>query len=357
MDQKQIEDIVRSVMASMGQPQSQPQAPAASTPACHAACASEAVVESCALDLGSAEAKAWIGVQHPHRAEVLTELKRSTAARVCTGRAGPRPRTQALLRFLADHSRSKDTVLKEVPEAWVKAQGLLEVRSEISDKNLYLTRPDMGRRLSPEAIDALKAQCVMDPDVQVVVSDGLSTDAITANYEEILPPLLAGLKQAGLKVGTPFFVRYGRVKIEDQIGEILGAKVVVSDGLSTDAITANYEEILPPLLAGLKQAGLKVGTPFFVRYGRVKIEDQIGEILGAKVVILLVGERPGLGQSESLSCYAVYSPRVATTVEADRTCISNIHQGGTPPVEAAAVIVDLAKRMLEQKASGINMSR
>lgn len=155
-------------------------------------------------------------------------------------------------------------MLKEVPEAWVKAQGLLEVRSEISDKNLYLTRPDMGRRLSPEAIDALKAQCVMDPDVQVVVSDGLSTDAITANYEEILPPLLAGLKQAGLKVGTPFFVRYGRVKIE----------------------------------------------------------DQIGEILGAKVVILLVGERPGLGQSESLSCYAVYSPRVATTVEADRTCIS-----------------------------------
>ncbi|STU64148.1 ethanolamine ammonia-lyase small subunit [Klebsiella pneumoniae subsp. ozaenae] len=89
-------------------------------------------------------------------------------------------------------------------------------------------------------------------------------------------------------------------------------QVVVSDGLSTDAITANYEEILPPLLAGLKQAGLKVGTPFFVRYGRVKIEDQIGEILGAKVVILLVGERPGLGQSESLSCYAVYSPRVAT---------------------------------------------
>ena len=71
----------------------------------------------------------------------------------------------------------------------------------------------------------------------------------------------------------------------------------------------------------------------------------------------LVGERPGLGQSESLSCYAVYSPRMATTVEADRTCISNIHQGGTPPVEAAAVIVDLAKRMLEQKASGINMTR
>ncbi|MBG2635446.1 ethanolamine ammonia-lyase subunit EutC [Klebsiella michiganensis] len=297
MDQKQIEEIVRSVMASMGQPQTAAAAPEATVTKCASRC--EVAAESCALDLGSPEAKGWIGVQQPHRAEVLAELKRSTAARVCTGRAGPRPRTLALLRFLADHSRSKDTVLKEVPEEWVKTQGLLEVRSEISDKNLYLTRPDMGRRLSPEAIDALKAQCVANPDVQVVVSDGLSTDAITVNYEEILPPLLAGLKQAGLKVGTPFFVRYGRVKIE----------------------------------------------------------DQIGEILGAKVVILLVGERPGLGQSESLSCYAVYSPRVATTVEADRTCISNIHQGGTPPVEAAAVIVDLAKRMLEQKASGINMTR
>ena len=297
MDQKQIEDIVRSVMASMGQPQTAAQAPEAAVAKCASRC--EVTAESCALDLGSPEAKGWIGVQQPHRAEVLAELKRSTAARVCTGRAGPRPRTLALLRFLADHSRSKDTVLKEVPEEWVKTQGLLEVRSEISDKNLYLTRPDMGRRLSPEAIEALKTQCVANPDVQVVVSDGLSTDAITVNYEEILPPLLSGLKQAGLKVGTPFFVRYGRVKIE----------------------------------------------------------DQIGEILGAKVVILLVGERPGLGQSESLSCYAVYSPRVATTVEADRTCISNIHQGGTPPVEAAAVIVDLAKRMLEQKASGINMTR
>ena len=298
MDQKQIEEIVRSVMASMGESQPQAQAPAVQAQCSTTQCAAP-TGESCAMDLGSAEAKAWIGVENPHRAEVLTELRRSTAARVCTGRAGPRPRTQALLRFLADHSRSKDTVLKEVPEEWVKAQGLLEVRSEISDKNLYLTRPDMGRRLCAEAVEALKAQCVANPDVQVVISDGLSTDAITVNYEEILPPLLSGLKQAGLKVGTPFFVRYGRVKIE----------------------------------------------------------DQIGELLGAKAVILLVGERPGLGQSESLSCYAVYSPCVATTVEADRTCISNIHQGGTPPVEAAAVIVDLAKRMLEQKASGINMTR
>ncbi|NHB93572.1 ethanolamine ammonia lyase small subunit [Photorhabdus cinerea] len=255
--------------------------------------------ESCTLDLGSLEAKQWIGVQKPNRMEVLQELRRSTVSRVCTGRSGPRPRTQALLRFLADHSRSKDTVLKEVPVEWIEKHGLLEVQSQVSDKNLYLTRPDLGRKLSANAVETLLTQCKTSPDVQVVISDGLSTDAITTNYEDLVPPLLKGLEQAGMCIGIPFFVRYGRVKIEDQIGELLKAKVVV----------------------------------------------------------LLIGERPGLGQSESLSCYAVYKPTVEKTVEADRTCISNIHRGGTPPIEAAAIIVDLAKNMLEQQASGIALSR
>lgn len=83
MDQKQIEEIVRSVMASMGQA-----APAPSEAKCATTnCAAPVTSESCALDLGSAEAKAWIGVENPHRADVLTELRRSTVARVCTGRA------------------------------------------------------------------------------------------------------------------------------------------------------------------------------------------------------------------------------------------------------------------------------
>lgn len=95
MDQKQIEEIVRSVMASMGQAAAAPsEAKCATT-----TCATPVTSESCVLDLGSAEAKAWIGVENPHRADVLTELRRSTVARVCTGRAGPRPRTCALLRF------------------------------------------------------------------------------------------------------------------------------------------------------------------------------------------------------------------------------------------------------------------
>ncbi len=300
MDQKQIEDIVRAVMGKIGTVNmSSVQGAISNTASNNSASASSTQADGGTLpDLGDKSFKDWIGVINPKHPEVLEELKKSTASRVCSGRIGTRPRTTSLLRFLADHSRSKDTVLQNVPEEWIQKTGLLEVQSEVTDKDQYLTRPDMGRRLSKEAADTILAKCKKNPQVQVVISDGLSTDAITANYDEILQPLLKGLENAKLDVGTPFFVRYGRVKIE----------------------------------------------------------DQIGELLGAKVVILLVGERPGLGQSESLSCYMVYSP-TAATVEADRTCISNIHKGGTPPVEAAAVIVDLTKMMLEQKASGIGLKR
>lgn len=292
MDQRQIEDIVRAVMEKIGGGSASGQAKAPGG-------VSASLEDGGTLpDLGSESVKNWIGVQKPKHEEVLQELRKCTASRVCSGRIGARPRTTSLLRFLADHSRSKDTVLQDVPGEWLQKTGLIEVHSEITDKDEYLTRPDRGRRLSKAAIDTINAQCKRNPQVQVVVSDGLSTDAITANYDEILPPLIKGLESARLDVGTPFFVRYGRVKLE----------------------------------------------------------DQIGELIGAKVVILLIGERPGLGQSESLSCYMVYSP-TAETVEADRTCISNIHHGGTPPVEAAAVIVDLAKRMLEQKASGIALNK
>ncbi|MDR0380344.1 MAG: ethanolamine ammonia-lyase subunit EutC [Candidatus Accumulibacter sp.] len=291
MDQRQIEDIVRAVMEKIGSGDKGGERSGTGSGI------SSAAVDGVLPDLGSDEVKNWIGVQNPKRLEVLQELKRSTASRVCCGRVGMRPRTTSFLRFLADHSRSKDTVLQDVPREWIEKAGLLEVQSEITDKDQYLTRPDMGRRLSKEAIEVVGAKCKKNPQIQVIVSDGLSTDAITANYDEILPPLMKGLESAKFDVGTPFFVRYGRVKIE----------------------------------------------------------DQIGELLGAKVVILLIGERPGLGQSESLSCYMVYGP-TAETVEADRTCISNIHHGGTPPVEAAAVIVDLARKMLEQKVSGIALN-
>ena len=285
MNEAQIAEIVRAVMRELEQTSTTLAPP-------------ETPVPGELPDLGSEEARLWVGVTEPKSADVLTELRRSTRARVCAGRSGPRPRTQSLLRFLADHARSKETVLSEIPAEWVQRAGLLEVQTEITEKGQYLTRPDLGRTLSAQGLEIVKTQCIKAPDVQLLISDGLSTEATTANFDDIVPPLIRGLESLQLKAGTPLFVRFGRVKVE----------------------------------------------------------DQIGELLQAKVVILLIGERPGLGQSESLSCYMVYQP-TSQTVEAERTCISNIHRGGTPPVEAAAVIAELAARMLKEQASGIALGK
>lgn len=308
MDQSVIDQLVRDVLGHIAQEKT------ASVPGVAAKAAAKVLARSPTeaapttaqnslaepglADLGREEIRTWVGVRSARKPEVVESLRAATRARVCVGRAGPRPRTVSMLRFLADHSRSKDTVLSEISPDWVKAAGLLELHTQVTEINQYLTRPDLGRILCDDGKAQLREKCVQHPDVQIVVSNGLSTEAITANFDEILPPL----------------TRY------------------------------------------LTSAGLSLGTPMFVRFGRVKVEDQIGQLLGAKVVILLIGERPGLGQSESLSCYMVYQP-TAKTVEAERTCISNIHRSGTPPVEAAAVIAELAGNMIRHQASGIALSQ
>ena len=249
-------------------------------------------------DIGERAYKKQCGVKSAHKPEVLGELLKTTEARIAVGKKGVRPPLTAYLRFLADHARSKGTVFKEVPQDWLDKNNLWSIRTQATDKNIYLTRPDLGRLLAPETVAELKKRYPTPAQVQIVLSDGLSTDALLHNYEEILPPLVNGLKNSGFSVGEPFFMHYGRVKAEDVIGEALGCDVVV----------------------------------------------------------LLIGERPGLGQSESMSCYAVYRP-TAQTIESDHTVISNIHQGGIPPVEGAAVIVDLVRDMLKHKASGIELAR
>ncbi len=312
MDEQQIQQIVSSVLRQLGEKTAQGKVqliPANNndvTPANTAGSTRETSRETPPAgdsgpgleDLGTEKFKKWIGIEHPLNQSVIEDLARQTTARICVGRAGPRPRTTPMLRFLADHARSKDTVTTEIPSEWLQKHDLLEIQSRISNKEQYLTRPDLGRRLSDEAIKILTEKCKKSPTVQVVISDGLSTDAVVHNYEELLPPLLNGLKSAGLETGTLVFLRYGRVKAQDEIGELLQAEVNV----------------------------------------------------------LLIGERPGLGQSDSLSCYAIYKP-TSESIESDRTVISNIHQGGTPPVEAAAVIVDLVKAMMAQKTSGIDLKR
>ncbi len=305
MDEKSIQSIVNSVLRELGETSIQSgqitkvnAADTGKVPAAKPATAANPDSGEGLEDLSEDKFIHWNGILNAHKPSINDDMIGQTAARVCQGRAGPRPRTISLLRFVADHSRSKDTVIKELAPEWLADHDLWEVQSRAADKSEYLTRPDLGRLLSDEGKKTVLERCKKSPQVQVVISDGLSTDAVTHNYDEIIPPLLKGLESAGFDVGTPFFLRYGRVKAQDEIGEILQAD-------------AN---------------------------------------------LMLIGERPGLGQSESLSCYCVYKPTV-DTVESDRMVISNIHAAGTPPVEAAAVIVDLTKKMLEQKASGLNLKR
>ena len=201
MDQSEIDRLVQTVLQQMGyaghstsQALTATVAPVApqAAPVATEMTSAKSDEGDCLPDIGTDEYKYWIGIEAPHNRQVLEELRRSTQARVCVGRSGPRPRTTSLLRFLADHSRSKDTVLKEISAEWVNRVGLFEVQSQAGDKDEYLTRPDKGRLLSAAGLEDILQRCKKSPQVQVVVSDGLSTDAITANLDEIQPPLLKG---------------------------------------------------------------------------------------------------------------------------------------------------------------------
>ena len=109
-------------------------------------------------------------------------------------------------------------------------------------------------------------------------------------------------------------------------------------------------------LDALKGRGLHVGTPFFVRFGRVAGEDQVAELVGAKVVCVLIGERPGLGSAESMSAYIAYNARVGMP-EARRTVVSNIHKDGISAAEAGAYIAELIEKIYHAKASGVELQQ
>ena len=131
-------------------------------------------------------------------------------------------------------------------------------------------------------------------------------------------------------------------------------QIVVGDGLSAKAIDANIEDVFSSCKAGLQAKGYNLGKDIFVKNARVGIVNCIGEILKPELILLFIGERPGLGTAESMIAYLTYRP-VAGTVEADRTMISNIHKGGIPPVEAGAQIVSLVDKILTQKTSGLDL--
>jgi ethanolamine ammonia-lyase small subunit len=246
--------------------------------------------------LKTKESKASSALSDEKKEEYLADLRKKTPARIAVGRAGSRPKTNTWLQFRYDHAAAVDAVYGEVPTEILDRLNFFQVHSKVQDKEEYIRRPDLGRRLSDDSKTTVKAKCQHAPTVQIVASNGLSAIAIEENLEDVY----LSLKQS------------------------------------------------------LANLNIEVGTSFYVDKGRVALMDEIGEILQPDIVIILIGERPGLVSAESLSAYICYKPRIGT-IEADRMVVSNIHKGGIPPVEAGAYLGTVIQKILKYEASGVSL--
>lgn len=291
MDEKNLRAIIEQVLAEMNvnadveqiaqactEPQ-QPQAESGELP-----------------DVTTIDIRRQYLVKNPEHGEEYAELKMAAPCRLGIGKAGARYNTLPQLEFRAAHSAAQDAVFSDVDMDFVESQGLFTIQSQCDSKDTYLTRPDLGRKLSAEAVATLKEKAKKNPTVQIYVSDGLSSAAVAANVADLMPAIMQGL--------------------------------------------SSYN--------------IDVGTPFFVKYGRVGIMDEVSELTGATVTCVLIGERPGLITAESMSAYITYKGTVGMP-EARRTVVSNIHRSGTIPAEAGAHIAEIIKIMLEKKASGTDL--
>jgi ethanolamine ammonia-lyase small subunit len=130
--------------------------------------------------------------------------------------------------------------------------------------------------------------------------------------------------------------------------------MLVSDGLSSLAVETQAASVLAKLLPLLARAGWTLCPIFIIPYARVKLQDEIGDLLGVRHTLMLLGERPGLGSPDSLGAYFTYQPGLAKT-DADRTCVSNIRAQGLPPEEAANTLARLLFLSEHQQCSGIKL--
>jgi ethanolamine ammonia-lyase small subunit len=147
------------------------------------------------------------------------------------------------------------------------------------------------------------------------------------------------------------FDESSRLKIQERCPRGSDLQIVIGDGLSVPAVSRQVPALLPLLHAGAESAGWKTGRTFVIHYCRVGILNEIGELLDPRVVVLLIGERPGLATAESLSAYMAYRPRAGRS-DSDRNLISNIHARGVSSTEAATRILNLAGQIMTAGTSG-----
>ncbi len=229
-------------------------------------------------------------------------LDRFTAARIALGRAGGSVRTETLLDFRLAHARAKDAVDLsfdvESLVAALSANGVVTARleTEVADRRTYLLRPDQGRRLAAHSRAELTARAI----------------------------------------------GWGRRDL----------CIVVSDGLSALAAERQVPALLAALMPALDQHGVSVYPVLIAPFARVKLADEVGELLGARHALILLGERPGLSSPDSLGAYLTYRPRAACT-DADRNCVSNIRPEGLPWDEAACTLLELLSESARLGVSGV----
>lgn len=235
-------------------------------------------------------------------ADKLAPLRRFTPARIGLGRSGSGQLTATSLQFMLDHARARDAVHAALDfEALGQSVGergwsAVRVRSATGDRTEYLRRPDLGRRLSPAGCSVFE-DWMRGNDVAIVAADGLSALAVETN---LLPVL----------------------------------------------------DCLWPLLLARRRT---IGPLVLVEQGRVAIGNEIGQLLGAKLTVVLIGERPGLSAADSLGVYITWQPRIGV-MDSSRNCISNIRPAGLSPEEAAAQIIDVIEQAFAHEMTGVRLN-
>lgn len=233
------------------------------------------------------------------------ELRRLTPARIALGRTGTSLPTSAQLDFQFAHAQARDAVHLPFDHAGLSAQlsergrESLLLHSAATDRNSYLQRPDLGRKLSEDSAQRLRDHAQAHPggvDLVIVVADGLSALAVHRHT-------------------LPFLTR-----LEEQMS---------ADGWSAAPVV-------------------------LVEQGRVAVGDEIGQLLGAKMVVMLIGERPGLSSPDSLGLYFTYNPKIGLT-DAYRNCISNVRLEGLSYGMAAHRLLYLMREACRRQLSGVNL--